>query len=179
MKLRLNAASGTDRMQVMHVGDGIATGALGCAAVVVWRDAMTTQRFRIERECLQTTVRKHKKRAALLCVLERSVAPPDDQLKLAYAGMLGEHADEMACVGCVVEGGGFQAAAMRSALSAIQLLLGARNFPCRFFTSVAEACAWIAAQTPVIGDDLKEATEELRAFLDAEDSVTLVRRREI
>jgi hypothetical protein len=164
-------------MQVLHVADGIATGAIENVFVVVWRAPQTIERMRMEREGLRSAIRKHRGKVAMVCVIEASSEPPSDELKREAKALLAEHERDIVSAACVVEGAGFRAASMRAALSTIQLMLGRRRFASRFFATVVEACAFTEPHATIPFDSLAEAIEELRAMLDLEDSVTLVRAR--
>jgi FAD/FMN-containing dehydrogenase len=174
---RFHSGISARRMQVLHVGDGIATGAIDNVFVVVWRAPQTLERMRMEREGLRSTIRKHRGKVAMVCVVEASSAPPSDELKREAKALLAEHERDLVSAACVIEGDGFRAATMRAALSTIQLMLGRRRFVSRFFATVAEACAFTEPNTTTPFDSLAEAIEELRAMLDAEESVTLIRAR--
>jgi hypothetical protein len=174
---RFQSGVSSTRMQVLHVGDGLATGAIDNVLVLVWRGPVNAERFRLKREALRAMARKHRGQTAIVCVVEPSSDPPSEELKAATRDLLVEHEQDLLSVSYVIEGDGFRAAMIRAGLSTVQLLLGRRRFTTRFFRTVVEACAFTEQHTVTPFEVMSEAVEELRALLDSEENVTLIRSR--
>lgn len=80
--------------------------------------------------------------------------------------MIRRHEQEPRCISCVVEGSGFANAVARSALSAMALLIGARNVPVSVFGNVGVAASWMLPHVGLqAAAELAEAVETIRSEL--------------
>jgi hypothetical protein len=77
-------------------------------------------------------------------IIDGNSPTPDEPARQAIRQAIGRHEKQLSALAYVVEGRGFGAAAVRSALSLISL--AARYpFPQRVFATAPEAAAWLAA----------------------------------
>jgi hypothetical protein len=89
----------------------------------------------------------------VMTVIDSQSRPPDELARGAIRSAVDRHRHRIAAFAYVVEGGGFGAAAMRSAISLVSL--AARYpFPQKVFANTAEATAWIFQRVPAesVGD---------------------------
>jgi hypothetical protein len=148
------------------VRDGLAVGEVGNVCIVVWRGAVTRERFETQREGLAEVIRLHPERSGFLCVIEPTATPPNDELRRASVEMIAEHQSALRCIACVVEGSGFVNAVARSALSAMALLLGPRRVPLSVFGSITAATTWMVPHLDVRNASaLARAVESVRGEL--------------
>lgn len=154
-------------LRVGHVGDGLALGDVANLFIVIWRGPVTRPRFNIQRDGLREAVKRHSEGAGMLCVIEPTATPPDDELRRASADMIRELQAQLRCVACVVEGTGFVHALGRSALSGMALLLGRRSVPVSVFATVGAAATWMAPHVSIHDSRwVSDAVESLRASLE-------------
>jgi hypothetical protein len=78
----------------------------------------------------------------VLNVIDAGARPPDDATKAAIRRTVQRHAAKIGAVVYVVEGRGFKAAALRSALSLLSLV-GRYPFPVKVFPTVASSSPWL------------------------------------
>jgi len=134
--------------RILSFHDGVAVAQVGPLCVVIWREAVTPQRFERQRAGLEKVLEDREDGAGFLCVIEPTSAPPDDALRRASTQMVETHADRLKCVAVVIEGEGFRAAITRSVISGMALLLP-RRIQATAFSTVRDALVWIARYLPV------------------------------
>lgn len=153
--------------KMLRAADGLATAQVGNVCVVVWRAAVTRERFETQRAALAEVARRRPQGFGLLCVIEPTSTPPDDELRRASMAMIREHDRVLRCIACVVEGSGFANAIARSALAAIALLIGMRTAPFSVFSSVPAAARWMEPRIELADPTLlARAVERVRRELD-------------
>jgi hypothetical protein len=81
----------------------------------------------------------------VLIIIDGNARPPDDAAKKAIAQTVTRHGKRIRALAYVIEGQGFAAAAVRSAVSLISLL-ARYPFPQRAFKRTDEAAAWAVRQ---------------------------------
>ena len=86
--------------------------------------------------------------ALLLTVIDSRARAPDSASKAAIRQLVTRHESRIAGLAYVIEGEGFGAAAIRSALSLINLAARYR-FPQRVTATAAEAIPWLLEQLPL------------------------------
>jgi hypothetical protein len=122
--------------------------------------------FEHQRAALAEVVHRNPDGAGLLCVVEETAKPPNDELRRASTQMVAAHGRRLRCVACVIEGSGFKAAVTRSVLSGMALLLGKDRAPVSFFAHSSPAAHWMGEHLPVESvDDIVAGVEALRALL--------------
>jgi hypothetical protein len=135
-------------VRVLHAADGLLMAEVNQVCVALWQKQPTHERFQIQKGWLDTFVRKNRGKAAFLCIVEAQVDPPDDDIRKASSAMITGHGSDLACVGLVIEGGGFRAAITRSVLSGIALFVRTPA-PIKYFEYVGSAAEWISQYVPV------------------------------
>lgn len=125
---------GDDAFGVVHVGR---------VCIALWRGEVTLARVLLQRAELLRAVSKHRDGAAFICVVEPGASPPGASMRKASIDMINELGARLRCVACVIEGSGFRAAATRSALSGMALLLASRSMKLKFSSTVPEICPWV------------------------------------
>ncbi len=88
-------------------------------------------------------------------------------MRKASSAMIAGYGDRLRWVACVIEGSGFRAAATRSVLSGIALLLSSRVPDAKFTASLTAAIPWLTGKCgPQVAIQLVQAQEELRLRLN-------------
>lgn len=83
-----------------------------------------------------------------LTVIDSGARVPDDEAKTEIRNTVLRHQKQVCAFAYVIEGHGFGAAAMRSAISFISLL-ARYPFPQKTFANIPAATAWMMQQVPV------------------------------
>jgi hypothetical protein len=147
-------------------GDGVVVGEVGRVCVVIWRLAVTQERFDHQRTGLAEVVHRHPDGTGFLCIIEPTAAPPSDKLRRASIEMIQSHGARLKCVAVVIEGEGFRAAITRSVISGMALIFPNR-LPGRAFSRVGEAVGWMQGHVRILVPELLvDGVEELRSVLD-------------
>jgi hypothetical protein len=144
---------------------GLAVAKLGSICVVVWRAAVTRERFEAQRVGLEWVVRSHPEGAGFLCLIEGGSPIPDDDMRRASANMISIHRPRLKYVACVMEGDGLRAAAVRLALTAMRQLVTGK-VESGFFATTAEAAPHLGLHFPIGSEESFVASvEAIRAQL--------------
>jgi hypothetical protein len=84
---------------------------------------------------------------SVITIIDSNVRAPSEPSKAAIRATISRHSPNIHALAYVVEGSGFAAAAMRSALSLISL--AARySFPQKVFSSIEDAAQWVTKGVP-------------------------------
>jgi hypothetical protein len=134
--------------QILHRSDALVTAELNKVVIIFWRKQPTKETFALQKSALDTMVRRHGSGVGVICVVEPTCDPPEDELRKASAKMVKDHGERIMCVGCVIEGSGFRAAITRTALSGITFMIRTPA-PIKFFVTPKEAAAWVASRMTV------------------------------
>jgi hypothetical protein len=145
---------------MLRGNDAVAVGESGGVCVVIWRGAVTTEPFELQRAGLAEIVDGNPDGAALLCIVEPTAKPPDDALRKASSQMIAAHGERLRCVACVIEGEGFKNAINRGALAGMVLLLRNKKTAVSVFATVREALQWMSGYVEVRSVTDFEATAE-------------------
>jgi hypothetical protein len=129
--------------RILSVGDGLGVAEVGTVCLVVWRGPVVSEPFKRQRNAVDDIVQRYPRRAGFVCVAEQAAKPPDDKLRKASIEMVTSKANGLACVACVIEGSGFRAAANRSVLSGMALLVSKDIAAIKFVATVADAAPWV------------------------------------
>ncbi len=127
-------------------------------------DAWAEEAAKVVRECGDFVV---------YTVISSSAAAPSEEAKSEIRKVMTRYKERIRGVAYAVEGTGFAAAAMRSALALISLV-ARYPYPQKIFSTAGEASAWIAGLSPlrgskavaVAGSQLDTAVEAMRAELE-------------
>lgn len=133
---------------VLHRSDALVTAELEKVCVIFWRKQPTRETFNIQKATLDNIVRRHGSGVAVICVVEASTDPPEEELRKASAKMVIDHGNRIACVALVIEGDGFRAAITRTVLSGITFMVRTPA-PMKFFVSPKQAASWVASKVRV------------------------------
>lgn len=147
-----------------HLGPGLAVGEVGPVCVVLWRDVVDAPRFALQAAGVEEVVSRHPGRAAFVCIVEPTCAPPDDVHRKRSVALIDEQGERLACIAAVIEGSGFKAAIARSILSSMAILRRSR-VPHRVFADVATASTWVATKVEVAAGELDATVESWRSEL--------------
>jgi hypothetical protein len=144
----------------------VAIGEFDSVCVVVWRGEVTKPSFELQRAGLAEVVSRHAGRAALLCVVENSAKPSEDDERSASSEMIMAHGDRLKCVACVIEGKGFRAAVNRGALAGMVLLLRNKKTLVSVFATAREGSHWVSKHLELRAlTELEAAVEQVRSSL--------------
>jgi hypothetical protein len=154
--------------RVLNCGDGIAVAEVGPVCVVIWRGAVTRERFNTQRTALAAVVGRHPGKAGFLCVIEPTAVAPDDELRRASAAMIASHRGQLLCLATVIEANGFKAAVVRSVAAGIALIASNHEVPLQYFPNVDPAAAWMSKHVAINPPELVASVESIRSRLTAE-----------
>jgi hypothetical protein len=88
--------------------------------------------------------------------LESGVGLPSAEVRASLRNTAEGHRNHLHCLGVVLNGGGFWASALRSALTGITLL-SSRAIPTRFFSEANECAQWVAEKRVARGEKRPDA----------------------
>ena len=152
---------------IISAGDGLGIAEVGSVCLVVWRRAVVHQTFLRQRAALEALTARHERRVGFVTVIANDTPPPDDEIRKASIEMITKAADRLACVACVIEGSGFRAAATRSVLSGMAMLLPKMPTELKFVANIRAAGDFVAPRCDVASEALCHAHEALRELLAA------------
>jgi hypothetical protein len=153
---------------VISCADGLGIAEVGTVCVVVWRAVVTADRFQRQRDALYDLVDCHPEGVGLLCVIEPNTPPLEDRMRRASIDMVEGLGTRLRCITCVIEGSGFRAAATRSILSGMALLLSKVKSDVKFTATVVEAARVVAQHCDAVSTaQLIDACEQVRTRLSA------------
>ncbi|HET6339622.1 MAG TPA: hypothetical protein VFG30_40705 [Polyangiales bacterium] len=152
--------------EVISASDGLGIAEVGSVCLVVWRSAVVRERFLRQRAALTDFTTRHRSRAGFVTVIEPDAPPPEDAIRKASIEMIATLSGQLACVACVIEGDGFRAAATRSVLSGMALLLPKLRTEVKYLATVAAAGTWVSTRCDgVTSAALCQAHDQLRERL--------------
>lgn len=132
-------------LRIQSCNSVVAVAEQGPVCITLWRGAVTSEPFELQRAGLASVAERYPGGVAFLCVVEASARAPDDALRRASSQMVQAHRGKLRCVACVVEGNGFKAATNRGVLSGMALLLDKERFSqIGVFATVDQAAPWMA-----------------------------------
>ena len=162
----LAAATGLPVPRLLSRENGLVVGEIGNICVVVWRHAVTRERFEAQRIGLECVVHDHPEGSGFLCVIEASCPIPGDDMRRASADMIAIHRSRLRYVACVMEGDGIRIAAVRLALTAMRNLVTGK-LPTGFFATTAEAATHLGEHFATgSAESLVTSVETLRTRFD-------------
>jgi hypothetical protein len=162
----LAAGAGAPVSRLLSRENGLVVGEIGNVCVVIWRNAVTRERFEAQRVGLECVVHDNPEGAGFLCVIEPSCPIPGDDMRRASADMIAIHRARLKYVACVMEGDGIRMTAVRLALTAMRNLVTGK-LPTGFFATTAEAAPQLGEHFAIgSAESLVASVEALRARLD-------------
>lgn len=153
--------------RILHASPGLGIAEVGSVCLVVWRGAVTPERFEQQWMALHEVTNAHPDGAGFLCVIEPDCPPPENALRQASLRMIDQHSDRLRGVACVIEARGIRAAVARSVLSSIALLLARRDLQLSFVATLDAGSAWLARRCGVSAHAILHADRELRAAMSS------------
>jgi hypothetical protein len=105
---------------------------------------------------------------------------PTSEARAGFVGMMKRMEGQLACVGVVIEGGGFWASAMRSAVTGLNIL-APRPITMRVLGSIDDLVGWLPAEherrtgVALDGDMLRQAVQEARDFIRTASAAASIR----
>jgi hypothetical protein len=132
--------------EIISASDGLGIAEVGSVCLVVWRSAVVRERFVRQRDALTDFTSRHRGRAGFVTVIEPDAPPPEEAIRKASIEMIMTLSERLASVACVIEGDGFRAAATRSVLSGMALLLPRLKTEVKFTATVAAAGTWVSTR---------------------------------
>jgi hypothetical protein len=129
---------------ILFLGGGLVVSRIGNVCTAVWRSGSTVQWAGKPAAALAQVIRQAPGRAAFLCVVEEGSTAPDEEARKASARMLEAENDKLRAVAVVIEGTGFAASIVRSAVSNIVWLARQRSkVPVCYFETVEAGARWL------------------------------------
>lgn len=150
---------------ILSTGDGLGIAEVGSVCLVVWQRAVVRETFIRQRAALEEISLRHPGRAGFVTVIDNDTPPPEDAFRKASIEMIAELAPRLACVACVIEGSGFRAAATRSVLAGMSMLLPKMPTQLKFVANIRAAGDFAQAHCDVTPDALCQVHDQLRARL--------------
>jgi hypothetical protein len=162
------ARGGAATPTIISAEDGLGIAEVGSVCLVVWRRPVVRETFLRQRAALEAVVARYHGRAGFVTVIETDTPPPDDELRKASVEMITSVATQLACVACVIEGNGFRAAATRSVLSGMALLLPRMPMQLKFVANIQAAGSFVESRCEGVSSEaLCQAHRALRERLVA------------
>jgi hypothetical protein len=151
---------------ILSKDDGLVVARIGPTCAVVWRSAVTWERFSAQRRGLDLVVRANSVGGVgFVCVIEATSPVPSLELQWASANMIAIHRPRLGYVACVVEGDDLRASIVRGVLKGMRALVTGR-FSYDFFGTVGEAAARLSEALSIgPAEDYADAVEKARAEL--------------
>ena len=119
---------------------------VGPVCLVVWHDAVTPDRFELQRSALRSLAAQQAQPIGFICVVQPTAPPPDAAMRRASVALIDELGPRLECVACVIEGSGLVATTTRSVLSAMAVLLRRATRQIKFTDSVTAAATWMESR---------------------------------
>jgi len=158
------------RAQTYFVDDDQCCALIGPVMVVVARQEPSREIAQMADACVTALERKYRGKLALMIVIKSEVSPPSEEARVRIKDAMRTCERAIAVGAIVVEGHGFIATAMRSALS-MMLFVVRPKFPVRVFNLVDEGashvCAALDRDADLTGAALAQAVRELRSSYEA------------
>jgi hypothetical protein len=155
-----------DSAAIHSCEDRLGLAEVGSVCLVVWQGEVTKARFIRQRAALESVVARYPRRAGMICAIDHTTPPPDEQMRRATTDMIENLGDRLGFIMCVIEGSGFRAAMTRSILSGMALVLRRNKTQIKFTALIQEAAAWAEPKSMDIAPGaLKQMYEQLRARL--------------
>jgi hypothetical protein len=152
--------------EIISASDGLGIAEVGSVCLVVWRSPVVRERFVRQRDALTNFTSRQQGRAGFVTVIAPDAPPPEEAIRKASIEMIAALSERLACIACVIEGSGFRAAATRSVLSGMALLLPTLKTEVKFLATVAAAGTWVSTRCDdVTTAALCQAHEQLRGRL--------------
>jgi hypothetical protein len=158
------------RAQTYFVDDDQCCALIGPVMVVIARQEPSHEIAKIADTCVTALERKYRGKLALMVVIKSEVSPPSDEARARIKDAMRTCERAIGIGAIVVEGHGFIATAMRSALS-MMLFVVRPKFPVKVFNLVDDGashiCSALDRDAELTGAALAQAVRELRAAYDA------------
>ena len=162
--------AGLTRAQTYFVDDDQCCALVGPVMVVIARQEPSREIAQIADACVTALERKYRGKVALMIVIKSEVSPPSEEARARIRDAMRMCERAMTVGTIVVEGHGFIATAMRSALS-MMLFVVRPKFPVKVFNLIDEGAAHICSALDRDADltaaTLAQAVRELRSAYDA------------
>jgi hypothetical protein len=152
---------------VVYRAPELIVGEVGTTSVSIWRGEVTRPRFEEQRIGLGQVARRHRPKAAFLCVVEETATVPGSEVRKASAQMMDAHQEDLCCAAIVIEGAGFKASLNRSVLVGMAMLMRGRKYPMHYCATVGQAAAWMSQRMVLSTEAFERDVEALRAALAA------------
>ncbi len=152
-------------VRVLHKSDVLAVAEVNKVCVIYWRKQPNRATFAIQKHCLDSVVKEHRSGVGVICIVESSSDPPEEDLRSASSQMVISHGTNLDCVACVIEGAGFRAAITRAVLSSIVRVIRTPA-PIKFFVTPSQAATWVATKMRVGSTaEFIRTVESVRGYL--------------
>lgn len=158
----------TRKAKLLSINEALLVGSFGNICVVIWRSPPTIAA--VERVSLEYSRMKSQFPSgfAPVIIVEDGVGLPDEAARKGLADLMDMYGRSMFCMAGVQEATGFRGAAIRSVLTAIDMLSQA-PYPRRLFATVEQAAPWLTQHcmaqpnsAPITAGSLIAAVTELR-----------------
>jgi hypothetical protein len=129
------------KLELVHRSPGFASGAYGPLAISVWDDAPSREHAMNAASLLDSVARAHKE-VLLLAVVGPDCPPPESAVREILAAELRRLSKQIVASANLVEGQGFRAAALRSVLTGMALLVRP-PYPQKICATMTEASEFL------------------------------------
>jgi hypothetical protein len=162
--------SALTRAQTYFVDEDQCCALVGPVMVVIARQEPSREIAKMADSCVTALERKYRGKLALMVVIKSEVNPPSEEARVRIKDAMRTCERAITVGAIVVEGHGFVATAMRSALS-MMLFVVRPKFPVKVFNLVddgaSHVCAGLDRDADLTGATLSQAVRELRGAYDA------------
>jgi hypothetical protein len=156
------------RTKVLYVGTDHAAALFGPVLIVIVQNDPQPGVLQQQAGWVQQMQARAPQGSGYLVLLRTDVPPPPETARALIRRLFQEFGKVARAGAMVVEGQGFAGSALRSVLT--MLILAARpGYPLKVFSTVSEACDWLASQLAATVDavELSHQVESVRAAYTA------------
>ena len=166
--IRSSLASSSD-VTALYAGEDHVTGLVGPCLVLIARREPDDGIVVEAPKWVDRLLAAHPKKGGLVVVVQASAPPPSDVARKRIDRAYGEYGRGVVAGAMVIEGRGFMAASIRSALS-LMMLTSRYSYPIKTFATPREGAAFVCGRLP--GGDFHAASlvagiEQLRSAYEA------------
>jgi serine/threonine protein kinase len=155
------SASASTVVQTLHDDENLRAGRIGDVVVIRWRKPPTIVAVEAMDRAIARAIRELGGACMIMPVIDAAMRAPEEDARRSLARSIARFDTSVVAVAYVVRGEGFQAAALRSAITGL-MLVARPSHPTKVFAALHEGAAWL--QTRRL-HPLAERAEEVVAGL--------------
>src|SRR5689334_3201036 len=139
----LTAAAGFEPFTLeAHVAGRYAAGSIRNAIVFSWQDDAAVETIQLLEQLCEKQTAARTRCVSALHIIHPAVGLPSADVRSALVSAMKRYSDVLGCMGVVLQGAGFWASAMQSALIGIRMLAPVGGSQLRVSASLEEIVPW-------------------------------------